>query len=100
MQLQGKLLIHTPLQLDKHTRLIDIKTTSSSIIYTYEIDIAKDALGSEDRQTIKKSVTRTTCNESKSYLDANILLKYMYKHAKTKTELLKFDVNSVSCFSL
>ncbi|MFT5662398.1 MAG: hypothetical protein ACI9TV_003049 [Sulfurimonas sp.] len=92
-----------PQQIDKFTKLIDIKADKATIIYIYEINIApkSDAtVKSEDHTRMKEAVTLGTCRSSRRFLEADILIRYIYTSATTQAQLFKFDVNQQSCFQL
>ena len=87
-----------PQQVDKATRLVNIETNKSAIVYIYEIDTAISS--NKDINSMREAVIRGTCLSSKQFLDAHISLQYLYKNARTKAELFKFYVNQDSCVTL
>ncbi|QOY52872.1 hypothetical protein [Candidatus Sulfurimonas baltica] len=92
-----------PKQIDRYTKLVNIKTGNSKLVYIYEIDTnsqTDEAVKLEDRATMKEAIIRGTCISSKQLLEANISLQYLYKSSRTKKELFNFQVNHESCFTI
>lgn len=112
MKTQNKLIVELaaqemsksiPRDIDKYTKLTDIKAQDTTLIYTFEIDTtpkSDDTVRKEDHSRMEKAVTYGTCENSKRFLDADISIRYIYKSASTKAELFKFDINKSSCLKL
>ncbi len=92
-----------PQKIDKFTKLIDIKAEKATIVYVYEINIAPksdETVKNEDHSRMKEAVTIGTCKNSRRFLEADIVIRYIYISANTQAQLFKFDINQESCFKL
>jgi len=92
-----------PQTIDKYTILKTVVSENTTIIYTFELNIAPktdETVKKEDHRRMKEAVTRGTCATSKRFLEADISLKYIYTSATTKKELFQFNINQKSCFKL
>ena len=92
-----------PQQIDKYTKLLKVNSQDSTIVYTFELNIAPktdDTVKKEDHQRMKEAVTRGTCISSKRFLEADISIRYIYTSATSKKELFTFDINQESCLKI
>ncbi len=89
-----------PQQIDKYTKLINIIPKDETLIYNYELNVTNksdDEIKKEDRSRMKKAVTTGICNSSERFLKNGINISYIYKSAKSKIELFRFDVTKNDC---
>ena len=92
-----------PQKIDKFTTLLKVKPDNTTIVYTFELNIAPktdETVKKEDHNRMKEAVTRGTCRSKKRFLDANISIRYIYTSATSKKELFHFNINQESCFKL
>jgi len=90
-----------PQVINKYTTITSIKADDTSLIYTYEINTGSKSdktVQAEDRTKWEKVFTKNVCERSKRFLDAQVLLSYVYISAKTKVKLFQFDVSQAKCF--
>ena len=92
-----------PKQIDKYTKLLNVKADGSTIIYTFEINSGAKSdktIQNEDKSRMQKAVTRGVCQTSKRFLDSNINISYLYISTKSKVKLFRFDITKDKCFKL
>lgn len=92
-----------PQTVDKYTQFVDIKGKDLTLIYTFEINTgakSDEAVISDDKTRMEKAVKNGVCQSSKRFLDAQINLSYVYKSAKTKADLFKFDITQADCYKI
>ena len=49
---------------------------------------------------MKKSITAGICRSSKRFIEAEIMISYLYISAKTKKKLFQFDITQAECYKL
>jgi hypothetical protein len=89
-----------PTTIDKQTKLIDIKTDDTTLVYIFEIDTAPksdETVKKEDHSRMQKAVTEGVCRSSERFLESDISIRYIYKSALTKAELFTFDISKENC---
>jgi len=92
-----------PHKIDKYTTLKTVKANNTTMVYTFELNIAPktdDTVKKEDHARMKEAVTRGTCTSSKRFLDSDISIKYIYTSATSKKELFQFTITQESCLKL
>jgi len=92
-----------PQIIDKYTTLQNVKADNTTIVYTFELNIAPktdETVKREDHNRMKEAVTRGTCISSQTFLKADISLRYIYTSATSKKELFRFIINQESCLKL
>ena len=92
-----------PQTIDKYTTLVKVEGKETTILYTYEINTGSksdETVQKEDRTRMKKAVTYGICKSSKRFLDAQINISYLYRSAKSKVELFRFDVSQSDCINI
>ncbi len=92
-----------PQQVDKYTKMTQIRDENLTLIYTFEINTgakSDEAVRKEDKPRMKKAITRGVCQSSKRFLDAGVELTYEYKSALTKDELFSFHMTQEICHGL
>ena len=89
-----------PQSIDKYTQLVKVEAKGSTLLYIYEINTgakSDEAVQKEDRTRMKKAVTAGICRTSQRFLDAQINISYLYRSAKSKVELFRFNVSKADC---
>jgi len=89
-----------PQTIDKYTNLVSVQGVDSTLIYIYEINTgakSDEAVIKEDKIRMMNAVTKGICRSSKRFLDAKITISYIYRSAKSKADLFKFDVKQADC---
>jgi len=89
-----------PQKIDKFTTLQSIKNNNTTLVYTFLIhDPIKsdDEIIQQDHSRMQKAVTQGLCQSSKRFLQAGIDISYIYKSAKSKRKLFRFDVTKEKC---
>ena len=89
-----------PQKIDKYTTLQSIKNNKATLVYTFLIDdkTKSDAtIRKEDHSRMQKAVTQGLCQSSKRFLQAGIDISYIYKSAKSKKLLFRFDITKDKC---
>jgi len=92
-----------PQTIDKYTKLVDIKTKDTTMLYYFEINTGAKSdknVQEEDHKRMQNAVTRGLCQSSKRFLDAQINISYIYNSAKTKVELFRFDISQKDCLGV
>jgi hypothetical protein len=92
-----------PQKIDNYTELVKIEGKDESLLYTFEINTGSksdEAVIKEDRSRMQKAVTHGICNSSARFLQSGIDISYIYKSAKSKKELFRFDVSKKDCANL
>jgi len=89
-----------PKKVDKYTTLLKIKGKEETLVYLFEINTgakSDEAVQKEDRTRMQQAVTNGICHTSKHFLDAHINMTYIYRSAKSKKELFRFNVKREDC---
>jgi len=92
-----------PQAIDQVTQLTDIRANGATMEFVHEINIGKKSdkvVINEDHSRMGQAVTKGTCVSSKRFLESDITLSYIYKSAKTKVELFRFNVSQKDCLKL
>jgi len=92
-----------PQTIDKYTKLVDIKTKDTTMLYYFEINTGAKSdknVQEEDHKRMQNAVTRGLCQSSKRFLDAQINISYIYNSSKTKVELFRFDISQKDCLGV
>ena len=89
-----------PQKVDEYTTLVKIEGRDDTLIYIFEVNTgtkSDEAVRKEDRARMQRAVTNGICHSSKRFLDAHIAISYIYRSAKSKQELFRFDVKREDC---
>ena len=89
-----------PQKVDDYTTLIQIKAKEETLIYLFEINTgikSDEVVQKEDQTRMQKAITNGICHSSKRFLDAHINIVYIYRSAKSKKELFRFNVKREDC---
>ncbi len=89
-----------PQTVDKYTTLTKVEGKDTTITYTFEINTGAKSDASvrkEDRTRMQKAVTTGICQASKRFLDAQIIIRYIYISAISKADLFQFEVSQKDC---
>ncbi len=89
-----------PQRIDKFTSLVKIEAQGETLLYTFEIDDPKmsdEEIAKRGRKKMKEPVTHGICTSSKRFLESGIDIAYLYKSARSKKELFRFDVDKRVC---
>ena len=89
-----------PQKIDEYTTLTKIEGKEETLFYTFEIDTgtkSDEAIRKEDRERMKKAVTKGVCRSSKRFLKADIHIAYRYLSAQSRKELFRFDIQKSDC---
>jgi len=89
-----------PQVIDKYTNLIAIEGADTTLTYIFEINTgakSDEAVKKEDNTRMKKAVMNGVCRGARRFLDAQIDISYLYKSAKSKAELFRFDISQADC---
>ena len=101
VQLVAKEISETlPQKVDQYTTLISVKSISTTLLYTFEINTGSksdESLRNEDRSRMKKAVTEGVCQYSSKFLEAGINTSYIYISAVSKAHLFQFDIKQEDC---
>ncbi|AKF24862.1 hypothetical protein YH65_05275 [Sulfurovum lithotrophicum] len=109
MQKQNKTIVkmaaeglneNLPQKVDDYTTLTQVEAKDETLIYVFEINTgakSDEAVQKEDRTRMQKAVTNGICHSSKRFLDAHINIAYIYRSAKSKKELFRFDIKREDC---
>ncbi|MCK5294574.1 MAG: hypothetical protein KAJ49_07980 [Arcobacteraceae bacterium] len=92
-----------PKEIDKYTTCTNIKASGATLIYIFEINTgakSDKAVIKEDKQRMENGVTYGVCHSSKRFMDAQIMITYIYKSASSKAKLFQFDITQDKCFKL
>ena len=92
-----------PQKVDKYTTITKIQNDGTALVYTFEINTgakSDEAVKKEDHSRMQKAVTKGVCKSSKRFLLAGIDIIYIYKSAKTKKILFKFEITKDKCTHL
>ena len=109
MKLQNKAVLNSaveaykknlPQKVDKYTTFTNVHAQDLTLIRTYEINTgakSDEVVQKEDRSRMQEAVKYGVCTTSKRFLDSNIALTYLYKSAKSKAELFRFEISAKDC---
>ncbi len=101
VQLVAKEISETlPQKVDQYTTLISVKSISTTLLYTFEINTGSksdESIRNEDRSRMKKAVTEGVCQSSSKFLEAGINTSYIYISAVSKAHLFQFDIKQEDC---
>ena len=89
-----------PKTIDKYTKFVNIKSDDLTLVYTFEINTGSKSdkmVQQEDHARMQAAVTQGVCRSSQRFLDAQINIAYVYRSAKTKTQLFRFDITQADC---
>ncbi len=89
-----------PQKVDNYTSLVKVTSKGEKLLYTFEINDPKMSdkeIAKKGEKKMKKPVTNGICNSSKRFLQSGIDISYIYKSAKTKKTLFKFDITQKDC---
>ena len=89
-----------PQTIDKYTQLVNVKNEDLTLIYVFEIATGNksDAIvKKEDHARMQSAVTYGVCRSSQRFLEAQINISYLYRSAKTKADLFRFDITQADC---
>ena len=89
-----------PQTIDKYTTLIQISAKGTTLEYLFEINTgakSDETVKAEDHARMEKAITEGVCRSSKRFLDAQILISYIYRSAASKAELFRFDISQEKC---
>ena len=92
-----------PQKVDNYTTLVKIADIELTLIYTFEINTgakSDEAVIKEDKERMKRVVSKGICQSSKRFLDAGVTLSYEYLSASSKKELFTFTLNQKLCKEL
>jgi len=92
-----------PQKVDKYTTLVEVSDDNLTLIYSFEINSSvksDEAIIKEDKERMKRVITKGICQSSKRFLDAGVSLKYAYLGASSKKELFAFTMNQKKCKEL
>ena len=92
-----------PQKVDKYTEMTKIRDENLTLIYTFEINTGAkndEAVKKEDKERMKKAVTKGVCQSSKRFIEAGVSLTYEYLSAISKKELFFFHMNKSICKEL
>jgi len=92
-----------PHTIDKYTTLTTIVNEGTNLIWTFEINTGSksdESVRAKDYSRMKKAVTTGICQSSSKFLEAGINTSYVYKSAKTKVELFRFDISQKDCIGI
>jgi len=92
-----------PQKVDKYTEMTKIRDENLTLIYTFEINTGAkndEAVKKEDKERMKKAVTKGVCQSSKRFIEAGVSLTYEYLSATSKKELFFFHMNKSICKEL
>ncbi len=89
-----------PQKVDKYTRLVNVKSDNAFLIYTFELNVPSKSdaeIIKEDHSRMQRAITEGVCQSSEKFLSAGINTRYIYKSAKSKKELFRFDITRDRC---
>jgi hypothetical protein len=89
-----------PQKVDQYTAMTKVRDENLTLIYTFEINTgakSDEAVQKEDKDRMKKAVTKGVCQSSKRFIEAGVSLKYEYLSATSKKELFTFQMNEHIC---
>ena len=92
-----------PQQIDKYTKFTNIKAQDASLIYTFEINTgakSDQAVIKDDKERMENAVMKGVCMSSKRFMDAQIVISYIYISEKTKAKLFQFNIDQKKCYKL
>ena len=92
-----------PQTIDKYTRLTDIYTKDTTIIYIFEINTGSksdEAVKKEDKSRMHKYIETGVCQSSSKFLEAGIDISYIYISAVSKKHLFQFNISQEKCLKL
>jgi len=92
-----------PQKVDKYTTFTDVKSQGLTLIRVYEINTgakSDETVRNEDKSRMQKAIQYGVCTTSKRFLDSNINLTYLYKSAKSKADLFKFEFSAKDCANI
>ncbi len=112
MKLQNRMVLNSaveayaknlPQKVDKYTTFTKVEAKDLTLVRTYEINTGSksdQAVQNEDRSRMHDAVKYGVCTTSKRFLDSDINLSYVYKSAKSKVELFRFDISAKDCANI
>ena len=89
-----------PKKIDKYTILNSVKAKDSNLIYTFEINTgakSDETVRKEDKTRMKTAITNGVCRSSKRFMDAQVVITYLYISSTSKEELFRFDIKQSDC---
>ena len=88
-----------PQKVDKYTSLVDIRAQKGRLVYIFEINapVSDEDIIKKDKTRMQRSITYGVCKSSKRFLDSDIKISYLYRGAKSKKELFRFDIDKSQC---
>ena len=92
-----------PQTIDKYTTLTNIVSDKNRIIWTFEINTgakSDESVRNDDHSRMQKAVTKGICQSSSKFLTAGINTSYIYKSAKSKSNLFRFDISQKDCIGI
>ena len=92
-----------PQKVDKYTTFTQVEAKDLTLIRIYEINTGSksdEAVQKEDMSRMQEAVKYGVCTTSKRFLDSDIKLTYLYKSAKSKVELFKFEFSAKDCANI
>ena len=92
-----------PQRVDKYTTFTRVESQGLTLIRIYEINTgakSDEMVRQEDKSRMQEAVKYGVCTTSKRFLDSNIALTYLYKSAKSKAELFRFEFSSKDCINI
>ena len=92
-----------PQTVDKYTTLMSVTAKETTLIWTFEINTgakSDESVRNEDHSRMKKAVTKGICQSAVKFIEAGINTSYIYKSAKTKANLFRFDISQKDCIGI
>jgi hypothetical protein len=89
-----------PQKIDPYTSLVKLEPKGERLLYIYEINdpsMSDEEISKRGKEKMKAPVIRGICSSSKRFLESGIDITYLYKSAKSKKELFRFDVTKKDC---
>ncbi|MFA6760368.1 MAG: hypothetical protein WCR69_04910 [Sulfuricurvum sp.] len=98
----GEMNKNTPQQVDSYTTLASVRSSGTTIIYNYELDVdgkSDDELREDASKKMAQGIIDGSCASSRRFLEADIDLHYIYTSKKSKSLLFEVKVTKRSCKS-
>jgi len=92
-----------PQKVDNYTTFTDVKAEGLTLIKIFEINTgakSDEMVQKEDMSRMEQGVKYGVCTTSKRFLDSDINLTFLYKSAKSKVELFKFEFSAKDCANI
>ena len=88
-----------PQRVDDHTKLVDVNSNGTMLIYTFEVfgGPQSDTALKEQGKGMVPRIRQGICFSSKRFLQADITLRYRYLSSATQKEILRVDVDKEQC---